>query len=440
MKRILRLASLLLCPLLLCSCGASGPLRIAEPDIPDVPQYPFRGDMAMLFSHDKAYDAWAADVDARAAIAVDTAAVAPFAASAAVHLLRGSNGANRVCSPISLYIALGMLAETTGGDTQAEILALLGCDDLNALRQSGSDLWNATYRNDGTVTRTMATSMWLNETIPYQRETVNNVAEHYYASVYRGRMGSGELNSALQRWLNENTMDLLSEQTASIQLPPETALALASAISFSARWDAGFYDGKNTTSVFHAPAGDMNCTFMNRSANDTLYWGEHFQAVSLSFDMDGGVMWLILPDEGFTPDDLLADEDCLTLITTGECPDSRQMYINLSVPKFDVTSQLELSAALRDLGLIRVFDPASADFTPLTNADLPIALGHVQHDARVVIDEEGCKAAAYTVMLLAGAAPPQQLEEIDFVLDRPFLFTITGAGGLPLFAGVVNDP
>ena len=31
-------------------------------------------------------------------------------------------------------------------------------------------------------------------------------------------------------------------------------------------------------------------------------------------------------------------------------------------------------------------------------------------------------------------------DEIDFVLDRPFLFVITGAQGLPLFVGVVNQP
>jgi len=34
-------------------------------------------------------------------------------------------------------------------------------------------------------------------------------------------------------------------------------------------------------------------------------------------------------------------------------------------------------------------------------------------------------------------------DEIDFVLDRPFLFAITNSwrdSGLPLFVGVVNQP
>ena len=31
-------------------------------------------------------------------------------------------------------------------------------------------------------------------------------------------------------------------------------------------------------------------------------------------------------------------------------------------------------------------------------------------------------------------------EIIDFVLDRPFLFVIADYNGIPLFAGVVNNP
>lgn len=57
----------------------------------------------------------------------------------------------------------------------------------------------------------------------------------------------------------------------------------------------------------------------------------------------------------------------------------------------------------------------------------------------MVIDEEGCTAAAFTAMAQGGgtAAPN---EEVDFVLNRPFVFCITGESGLPLFVGVVNYP
>ena len=57
----------------------------------------------------------------------------------------------------------------------------------------------------------------------------------------------------------------------------------------------------------------------------------------------------------------------------------------------------------------------------------------------IAVDEEGVEAAAFTVMAMSGAgAPPDELEEIDFTVDRPFLFVIMSSDNLPLFAGVVN--
>ena len=59
--------------------------------------------------------------------------------------------------------------------------------------------------------------------------------------------------------------------------------------------------------------------------------------------------------------------------------------------------------------------------------------------ALIRIDEEGVTAAAYTAISTEGASEPPE-EEIDFVVDRPFLFAVTGVGGQLLFAGVVNQP
>ena len=68
-----------------------------------------------------------------------------------------------------------------------------------------------------------------------------------------------------------------------------------------------------------------------------------------------------------------------------------------------------------------------------------IFVSQAKHGVRVAIDEEGVTAAAYTMMAMDGAGAPPE-EEIDFTLDRPFLFALSDDQGLPLFAGVVNQP
>jgi len=169
------------------------------------------------------------------------------------------------------------------------------------------------------------------------------------------------------------------------------------------------------------------------------YWGDDFGAVSLRLE-DGSNMWLILPDEGKTPADILASGHALRLALGGwlETGAQKSLRVNLSLPKFDVGSDLRLEEALQSLGISTVFDPEAADFSPIL-PDQAAWLDRVNHAARVKVDEEGVEAAAYTVMMAAGAAMPPE-DEMDFILDRPFLFFITSRDDLPLFAGIVNEP
>ena len=406
---------------------------IVQPDNPASAPYPGAD------AHREAYDAWRSAVRERQSIPTHNNELAAFLQSSVSTFLTGCGSENRVYSPLSLYMALAMLAEITDGSTRQEILTLLGSEDLAALRQQASNVWNANYCNDGMLTRTLAASLWLNEDIAFTSETMSALAEYYHAAAYRGLMGSEKLNLALQTWLNDNTLGLLKEHISTIELPATTVMAIASTVAFKARWSSEFFEGNNVVDVFHAPNGDVACTYMRKSMQTMLYWADSWQAISLPYDQEGRMI-LILPDEGVSIDALLNDSVCLNWITGQATPDARELQVNLSLPRFDVTSQLELSDGLQSMGLTEVFDVSHADFSPLTDELMPISLSQVRHDARVVIDEEGTEAAAYTVMMLVGAAIPTQVEEIDFVLDRPFLFVITGAGGLPLFIGVVNHP
>ena len=56
----------------------------------------------------------------------------------------------------------------------------------------------------------------------------------------------------------------------------------------------------------------------------------------------------------------------------------------------------------------------------------------------IEIDEHGVTGAAYTELTLTeGAAQPD--ETIDFVVDRPFMFIVTGKDSSMLFAGIVKN-
>lgn len=405
---------------------------ISEAEYPKMTQYPLT---------DLGYEAWREDQQIRRGYFGAGENLDGFFKDTYSEFLLNSGEENKLYSPLNVYMALAMLAEITEGNSRQQILDLLGAESIEAVRKQANAVWNANYNDDGAVTSILASSLWLNENVKFNKNTLKNLTENYYASSYQGEMGSAKFNEALQEWLNEQTGGLLQEQTSNIELDPETIITIATTIYFQAKWEAEFQESENTKEVFHSPTGDITCDFMNRTDTyGTYYWGKKFSAVSKTLEGSGN-MYFILPDENVSIDELLNDSEVLSFMTDGyDWEKQKTLIVNLSVPKFDACSDVDLKNGLQNLGVTNCFDDSVSDFSPISDdLNLPVYLSKVQHGVRVAIDEEGVTAAAYTVMPMCGSAMPPD-DEIDFVLDRPFIFVITGEDGLPLFAGVINQP
>ena len=364
-------------------------------------------------------------------------ALAPFFVTGSTQFLNTTDSGNLLWSPINAYIGLSMMTELTDGASRQQILDLFGARDIDALRQQVSAIWESTYKDNGHEISTLANSLWLKEGLDYRQDTMDNLAYYYYASVYQGDLGSQKINNAIGSWINNNTGGHLKNSTSNVSLSPETVLALYSTIYFQAKWQDQFSSGKNTQDVFHATNGDKTVTFMNKKlAQMNYYYGDKFSAVALGLK-NGSLMWFILPDEGYTTADVLADGQYMQMVLQQDWENTKWMKVNLSVPKFDANSTMDLKTGMQEMGVTDVFNEGASNFREITG-DVPIFLTAANQSVRVQIDEEGVKAAAY--IEFPGATSPMPPEEIiDFVLDRPFLFAIT-TESIPLFIGTVNDP
>lgn len=388
----------------------------------------------------KVYDAWRGNNQIRQDVPEGYAHNLEAYFQQALPALLNQDAENQVCSPLNVYLALAMLAESTSGASRQEILDLLDSDSIESLRLQANRIWRSHYSADGASACVLANSLWLNSALTYDKTTVKRLTDDYYASVFQGPMGSPEINQALQDWISRQTDGLLQEPARNLNLDPQTALALASTIYYRAKWGNEFSADDNTEALFHAPSGGRKVTFMNRQLTyGPYFWGDGFGAVYLWLE-GGAKMWLILPDEGKTPAQILAGGQAARLVLGSwqESGAQKALRVNLSLPKFDVLGSTRLNDALQSLGIRTVFSPEAADFSPILPGQAAW-LGTADHAARVKIDEEGVEAAAYTVMMAPGAAMPPE-DEMDFVLDRPFLFVITSRDDLPLFAGIVNEP
>ncbi len=412
---------------------------LATANYPKMAAYPDE----MQEGFENSYEAWSQQRRERQKAGTQlTDGVFAFYKDSANEFLSDAGSENCIYSPVNVYMALAMLAETAGGDSRSQILNLLHETDTSSLRTQAKNLWTANYRNDGATTSILANSLWLNHKVAFQQNTLDTLADNYLASSYWGDPATSEMTSELQNWVNEQTGGLLKDAVKSIKLNPDTVMDLLSTIYFRGKWSHTFRKENNDTKVFHSPGKEIQAEFMNQSNSPgTYYWGTGFGAIKLRFT-DSGHMWLILPDKGVSIDSLISDGEYLDMVLAGdEWKNAKQLIVNCSVPKFDVSSEIQLNKSLKTLGVTDIFDASKADFTPLVSPEnnLQPFISKARHAARVKIDEEGCTAAAFTEMMMSGAGMPPS-EKIDFIVDRPFLFAVVSDTGHPLFLGAVNQP
>lgn len=451
MKRILALV--LACILGLSACAASSgaersvaELALAAPEKQALPQYPQDEDYEKHGTWDNAaytrdFQAWRAVYAEKTTQLVQAEDMEHWLKTSIPALMQQTGAENCVCSPLNVYMALSMLAAVTDGQTRQQILTSLGADSMDTLRTRAAALYDENTWDDGIITSTLANSFWLRDDREYNAETLAALSEDFSAYVFSGEMGSEAYLSLLRRWLSENTGELLTDQANGLELSPDTVLALVSTLYYSAHWSQEFYDGLNTQELFHAPTGDRTATYMHSSSVGTVYYGDDFMATGLGL-RNGGCMWLLKPTNGAQAGELLSSDGALSfLLANGNWSQAQQARIALSLPKFDVSSDLDLLDTLAGLGMTDVLDPALADFSPLMAEKTDgLALTDARHAARVKINEDGCEAAAYTVLTVAETETVAELEVVEFTLDEPFVFAITGVDGLPLFVGLVNQP
>lgn len=411
---------------------------VAEASEPRIPEHPDLDDYEDREEWKADVDAWDAQYEARN-VNADKAMLGlhSFFVDGNSQFLHTEQNENKIWSPINAYIGLAMATELTEGETRQQILDAFGVEDTDELRKQVSAVWESVYQDRSNEICVLANSLWLESGLEYNQEAMDALGYHYYASVYQGDLGSKQTNKDIAAWINNNTGKFLKDSTKNIQLSPETIMALYSTLYFQAKWSDEFSEINNTDGVFHMPDGDMQTEYMNKELyHMNYYWGENFSAVNMWLKNECR-MWFILPDEGMTTEDVLNNGTYMDMLLSNEWENYKYMKVNLSVPKFDVASTMDLSEGLKAMGMTKVFTEYDAEFTNLTS-DSPIWLTGANQSVRVQIDEEGVKAATYIEFPGAGAAPPPE-EIIDFVLERPFLFVITNEN-IPLFAGCVNNP
>lgn len=365
--------------------------------------------------------------------------LASFTSACSSRVLAGADNVNRIWSPMSAYISLSIAAELSEGTTRQELLDVLGAPDIDILRQRITAIWENMTTSGESGSISFTNSLWLDDSLTYDQGRMDDVSYHYYAPVLQQDLSGSAARRAVSNWVTNQTNGKLAYD-GDLGSGGNSPLALISAIFLKSDWSREFDPKDNVIRTFHGNARDYPTTFMFQELYDHSYhWSDDFSATGLSLK-NGAVMWLILPDEDKTLDQVLSSGVYMDLITSnGAFPEdnSTTIDIHLYLPKFRATGKVDLKPALMELGVQKVFDPAGGEFSGSLEGGLPIFIDGITQNNRVEINEYGVIATGYTEINWGAGANAPSSNYVEMVFDRPFLFAITYQA-VPLFVGAIN--
>ncbi len=353
-----------------------------------------------------------------------------FAWKTTAEFFAGSEG-NVNYSPLSLYYALSLAASGAEGQTAQELLALLGVEDKETLSTQCGNLYRLMYTDNEIGKMKLANSLWLSKQVDFNDSYVENAAKNFYASSYHVDFADKKTGGLMSQWVANQTNGTLSPEFSSSS---QQIMAILNTVYFKDEWTSRFLEDKTAKDTFYLADGStVECDFMNKVDSSAIFKkGEGFTSAELSLKNAGGVIF-ILPDEGVTPQELLADAAMVQNVFEGG--ERFAGKIIWQIPKFDFGSSFKLVDGLKALGVQEAFEE-SADFSKITD-DMAF-ISDVRQETHIAIDEKGVEASAYTVIEYCGAM--LVTEEAHMILNRPFIYGIYSNQGTLLFVGICENP
>ncbi|HZB85914.1 MAG TPA: serpin family protein [Gaiellaceae bacterium] len=416
MRRTLSLAAALAVTLLAAGCGAGEPSRAPDVVGADVPRAP-------------------AEPVGNASLA---AGLNRFGFEFHRLLTARSPGENVVFSPLSIGMAFGMADAGARGETAGQI------EDVFHLPGSGEELHAAFNALDqaladaGKSTLRLANRMYPATGYPLVLEFVQTLGASYGAPLERLDFAA-DTEAARERingWVAERTENRIPELLPAGFVDPATVLVLVNALYLEAKWSQPFGKYPTETQPFTRLDGSRaEVPLMHNAELQTRYVdAEGYQAVELPYGQGELSMLVVVPEEGgFAEFERGFDTARIAAVDAA----MRRGIVDLFLPRWSDTSEIDLVETLRELGLELPFDQARADFTGISPRNPFIGAGI--HAADIEVDEHGTVAAAATALGFEVSGPPTP----DAVIraDRPFLYLIRHAeSGAVLFLGRVVDP
>ena len=337
---------------------------------------------------------------------------------------------NIVFSPISVIYALSLAGNGALDETYDEFSNLLG-------GISPKDMNASLYNKDNELSSTEKSIVKIGNSVWVNGEPAGNslsdeflgIADEYYSAKVEELHFDKNAEDKMNEWVKDKTDGMIDK--AVDNLDPDLVMILMNTVLFDGKWEEPFEEDRTYDGVFYNYDGSESAASYMRS-NEIYGYIELDGAQGVYKRYEDYYKFIAILPEGDI-NDFIANMDIAEIISKTRYSD--MVEVGLSLPKFEYDTSINFNEILQGMGLERAFTN-NAQFGGLFREDgRNVFISNVSQKAKIIMNEGGTKAAAYTEIEM----PECEFSYVSLKFDKPFFYMIIDKDGTPLFLGTIYN-
>ncbi|EQB60107.1 proteinase inhibitor i4 serpin [Vairimorpha apis BRL 01] len=352
---------------------------------------------------------------------------------------------NVIFSPYSIHNLLSMVLNGTTGSTTQEIKKILTNDESTDCKSLNNEHFNLLqnvneFKQNSNINLQIDNFIFYNQDIELNKKFQDKTSKCYETKIKSFDISKKSKSLKLINGLiSKSTNDLIPEMI--LELPQNTKLIIVNTIYFKGKWQTQFDNDETIKKDFNCIDETVKVDMMHKKDDLFHMENEFFVALKMPYEDPQFSLMIFLPKEGVSINEIskfISDENFYSDL-------SKYMSlkeVDLNLPKFKISSKINLKNALNYFGLKNIFFNGTSELQHIM-CDNTMNDVKIEQKAVIEINESGSEAAAATAMLMGRCAFIEK-EFVKMNVNRPFCFSLIYNNNsdipLPLFMGKVENP
>ncbi|KAG7316237.1 hypothetical protein KOW79_019778 [Hemibagrus wyckioides] len=326
-----------------------------------------------------------------------------------------AKGKNIFFSPLSISMALSMLALGAKKETHSQIFSTLGYSSLteDQVNEAYEHLLHMLDHSQEAMLLETGGGLAVREGFKPVDKFLKDLQHFYHAEAFTVDFSKADVAvQEINKFIAKKTNDTITDMVKS--LDPDTIMVLINYIYFRGKWQKPFLEGATHKSNFYV---DENTTvtvdmMILRDAEFNFHITKSFSIIQLCYT-GNAFMLIILPAEGKMEE----VEKQMSSFQIRNWLDKGHQRSEIYMPKFSISASACLGDILKEMGIVDAFSD-KADFSGMSE-DTELKVSNVLHKAVLTVDEKGTEAAGTTTVDVIDKSMPLIIK-----INRPFLVYI----------------